>query len=305
MQNKLNSRYNQAVNHMNRLLTQNVKKTKHTSRSIPELERHYKIEKELAQRLKNSAFQERQYLYTQLYNELYQQVTDHPQITRATSPDVQKWIVDRRMSLLKRFLTPETTYLELGPGDCSLSLEVAKQATQVYAVDVSKEITKNLQFPHNFEFIISDGRSVPVPENSVDVAYSHQLMEHLHPEDALDQLKNIYRALAPDGIYICITPNRLSGPHDISKYFDKVATGFHLKEYTLTELRSIFLQAGFRDVFWIKNKNKMFLKLHLNESMNMLLKTVETILEVSPYSLRKLVANTPLLFRGMTVIGIK
>ena len=37
------------------------------------------------------------------------------------------------------------------------------------------------------------------------------------------QLKNIYSALFPDGVYICLTPNRLSGRHDISRYFDEVA----------------------------------------------------------------------------------
>ena len=73
-------------------------------------------------------------------------------------------------------------------------------------------------------------------------------MEHLHPDDALEQLWNIYSALAPDGVYICITPNRLSGPHDISRYFDDIATGFHLKEYTITELMDIFKKAGFSKV---------------------------------------------------------
>jgi hypothetical protein len=31
-------------------------------------------------------------------------------------------------------------------------------------------------------------------------------MEHLHPEDAFEQLRNIIRALAPGGRYVCITP---------------------------------------------------------------------------------------------------
>ena len=39
-------------------------------------------------------------------------------------------------------------------------------------------------------------------------------------------LANLYRALKPGAVYVCITPNRLSGPHDISLYFDSVATGF-------------------------------------------------------------------------------
>ena len=64
----------------------------------------------------------------------------------------------------------------------------------------------------------------------------------------MKQLKNIYQALAPGGSYLCFTPNRLSGPHDISKYFDEVATGFHLREYTNTELVAIFKKTGFSEI---------------------------------------------------------
>ena len=75
-----------------------------------------------------------------------------------------------------------------------------------------------------------------------------QLMEHLHPDDALDQLQNIFTALTSAGVYLCITPNRLNGPHDISMYFDEVATGFHLHEYTITELSDLFKKVGFSKV---------------------------------------------------------
>ena len=73
-------------------------------------------------------------------------------------------------------------------------------------------------------------------------------MEHLHPDDSRDQLQNIYGALEPGGKYICITPNRLTGPHDVSKFFDDVATGFHLKEYTLGELSTLFARIGFSEL---------------------------------------------------------
>ena len=43
----------------------------------------------------------------------------------------------------------------------------------------------------------------------------------------------------------CITPNRLNGPHDDSSHFDREATGFHVKEYTVTELARLFRAAGF------------------------------------------------------------
>jgi hypothetical protein len=68
-------------------------------------------------------------------------------------------------------------------------------------------------------------------------------------------LSQIYTALAPGGRYVCITPNRPTGPHDISKYFDTVATGLHLQEYTTTELARLMRCAGFeRAEAWVTRK---------------------------------------------------
>jgi SAM-dependent methyltransferase len=127
-------------------------------------------------------------------------------------------------------------------------MALAPLVRQVYGLDVSAEITSRVALPPNFKLILSDGTSVPLPPDSVDVAYSNQLMEHLHPDDAFEQLQGIWRALRPGGVYICVTPNRVNGPHDISQYFDSVATGFHLKEYTVAELSQLFRKVGFREV---------------------------------------------------------
>ncbi|MEL7038719.1 MAG: class I SAM-dependent methyltransferase [Cyanobacteria bacterium J06592_8] len=278
---------------------------KSDQRSLEQIKEHYEIEKKLFSQLRNSTQGERKELYTKLYDELFEKVRDHPLLTRRSDSEATNWIVDQRMQLLGRFLTPETIYLEVGPGDCSVALDVAKRVKKVYAADVSTEITKRPDLPNNFELIISDGCSIPAPENTVNVAYSHQLMEHLHPEDALDQLQNICKALAPGGIYICITPNRLSGPHDISQYFDEVATGVHLKEYTVTELDKLFIQAGFSSVKWVKSKKNMHIEIPLVRGVVLLVGLAEDTLAKLPYETRRSIASTPLLFRGMTIIGKK
>ena len=215
-------------------------------RSNERIRQHYLIEKELAARLRTASKQERQYLYTEVYDELFRRVPDHPQLYLKLDTAAQQGNLNSRLALLRKHLSPDLTYLEIGPGDCSLANEVARLVRKVYAVDVSHEITKEVELPDNVELIISDGSSIPVPNDSIDLAYSDQLMEHLHPDDAVDQLANIYRSLVPGGRYVCITPNRLSGPHDVSQYFDDVASGFHLKEYTLRELSGIFSRVGFR-----------------------------------------------------------
>ena len=248
-------------------------------RNFQQLKEHYEIERELAGRLRNAPKEERKQLYASLYDELFERVPHHPQLTRKRDSKVSRERVDRQMRFLNNFLSPETIFLEMGTGDCSLALEVARSVRKVYAVDVSKEITQNPDYPANYELIISDGCSIPIPENSVTVAYSDQFLEHLHPDDILEQLRNTYKALTPGGVYICITPNRLSGPHDISKYFDKVATGFHLKEYTNTELINIYRKLGFSRVYIYSGGKKV--------SDLFPIKLYEMFLAMLPYPLRK------------------
>lgn len=222
----------------------NIMDEKEKPRTIAQLREQYLIERELSDRLRHASKKDRGALYSKIYDELYRRVPHHPQLTRKISAAKSDWNIRSQVNFLRRFITSSTTFLEIGPGDCRLSFAVAQMAKQVFAVDVSSEITKSSDCPSNFELIISAG-SIPLPDNSIDVAYSNQLMEHLHPDDAMEQLAHVCRVLKPGGKYVCVTPNRLNGPHDISKYFDEIATGLHLREYTVTELSSIFREAGF------------------------------------------------------------
>lgn len=206
---------------------------------------HYEIEKALADRLRSSSRSDRARLYPQLYDELIRRVPHHPMLQRRADAREKAFAVAVRMALVARFLGPDTIFLELGTGDGSFSREVARRVKRCYALDVSRELVEP-GGPPNMETIISDGCSIPVADASVTLAYSWQLMEHIHPDDALEQLRNLFRALAPGGLYVCTTPNRLNGPHDVSQHFDTVATGFHLKEYTYTELSALFRSVGFR-----------------------------------------------------------
>jgi SAM-dependent methyltransferase len=216
------------------------------TRPLEQLRREYELEKRYAARLMASDRSERAALYTTVYDEYLRAVGDGFYGRVAGDAAYRRRQVATAMKLLQPYLRAESVYLELGPGDCDVAIEAAKRAKLVYAVDVSREITAGLNCPENFRLVISDGVSVPVPAGSVDLAYSNQLLEHVHPDDAEPQLRNVHAALRPGGVYICRTPNALSGPHDISAYFDDVPHGFHLKEYTFGELRRLFRRVGFR-----------------------------------------------------------
>jgi SAM-dependent methyltransferase len=159
--------------------------------------------------------------------------------------DEQASHADLQVALIRQFLPPGGSYVEIGAGDCATVRRVATFARAAIAVEVSAAIVPT-DLPPNVDVAISDGVTVPVPSRSADLIYSNQLMEHLHPDDAMEQLRNIAAALRMGGKYICITPNRLTGPHDISAGFADEAQGFHLREYTYHELTDAFRHAGFR-----------------------------------------------------------
>jgi SAM-dependent methyltransferase len=263
---------------------------------------HYVVEKELATRLRTASRQERPSVYADVYDELYRRVPDHPQLTQKASAADSAAAVERQMRFLRRFLEPGTTLLEIGSGDCGLSMAAAQICGFVHAVDVSVEITKGLKFPENVRPALSDGITIPVPPNSVSVAYSNQLMEHLHPDDAIEQLQNIFRALEPGGSYICITPSPLNGPHDVSQHFDLVAKGFHLKEYSVTELDVLFRTVGFTRLRVYVGAKGIYVSVPV-----VALKVVESALGLLPVRLRRRVAMTRAMnaLLGKPLVGTK
>ncbi len=224
-------------------------KLRQDARSHQRIRFHYDVETMLARRLMNSDKADRSTLYTECYEELFRTVSDHPQLTNKHGADAEG--IHRQLRLLLPMLDRESTLLEIGAGDCRLSIAASPHARKVIALDVAPAIMRRDDFPPNVEPCLSDGTSIPVPPGSVDVAYSNQLMEHLHPDDALEQVRNVFAALKPGGRYFCVTPNRLHGPHDVSRYFDDVATGLHLREYSCAELAEVMRRVGFRDVRFV------------------------------------------------------
>jgi SAM-dependent methyltransferase len=262
---------------------QRVIKAYGEKRSEERIRFHYETETMLAKKLMNSRKEVRSNLYKECYEELFQTVHDHPQITNKYDNDAD--LVKRRLRMLLPMLDKDSTLLEIGAGDCRLSIAAAPHVRRVIALDVSPAIMFRNDVPPNVTPCLSDGTSIPVVPDSVDVAYSDQLMEHLHPDDALEQLRNVFLALKPGGRYFCITPNRLHGPHDVSRYFDDVATGLHLREYTNRDLDDMMRQVGFRDIrALVVAKGRKLVELPVR-TVGML----ERLWELLPRSLRSLV----------------
>jgi SAM-dependent methyltransferase len=207
---------------------------------------HYDVERRLAARLRAAPRSERTHVYSEVYSELFESLPDHPQHT-SSGETCGVRIVDR-IRLLAPLLTPDSAYLEIGCGNAGLPIAIGKTVREVFGMDVTDALIDYESAPSNFRFVKTDGVGMPLPDCSIDLAHSDQLMEHLHIDDAEPQVEEIYRVLKPGGRYLCSTPNKVTGPHDISVYFDDTATGFHMKEYDCASLRDILLKAGFSNV---------------------------------------------------------
>ncbi len=275
------------------------------ARTSEQIRRHYEVEKELANRLRAASADERRRMYGSLYDELYRRIDDHPLLARKSLTEEEIWkskAISTQLKFLQKFLNRESVFLEVGAGSCVLSIEVAKLVKQVYAVDVSQEMTRRTWYPQNFALLLFDGCRVPADAKGVNLAYSHQVMEHVHPDDAIEQLRSIYECLLPNGRYVCIVPNRLNGPHDISKYFDKVATGFHMKEYTTGELSRLFKGVGFSKVASYIGARGCYVQFP-----QFALRILESLLAALPHALRTRIGRAvPVrLFLEIRMVGLK
>lgn len=272
-------------------------------RSVERLRLHYTVERQLADRLRDAAnAKERQRICATMYDELFRLVPDHPRLAeKGESTELRERDIAWNMAQLKPYLRPGCTFLEVGAGDCALAARVAQTAAKVFAVDISARARK-AWLPRNVRFVKTSGTDIGVPIETVDLAFSDQLMEHLHPDDALAQLRNIRRVLKPGGVYMCVTPNRLYGPSDVSGYFEDVARGFHLREYSVREIRAIFREAGFPKTHVYIGARGLFLRCPA-----ILVEALEATIEWLPTRLRRSVAKIPILrsLLGVRVAGIR
>jgi len=215
------------------------------SRTLEQRRRHFEVERELAQRLLHSSRAQRTELFRTMYDELFARVPDHPRLVRRDTAEKSRQAVAARMALLRGQLAGVKTFLEFAPGDCRLAFEVARQVEKVIAVDISDQTGGMKEIPANFQLLLYDGYQLSLPDNSVDLAYSYQFIEHLHPDDVEGHFQLIRRVLKPGGAYIFSTPHRFSGPHDVSRDFTETPAAFHLKEWTYTEMTALLRQAGY------------------------------------------------------------
>ena len=162
----------------------------------------------------------------------------------------------KRISLYQRIIgLGHERILELGCGIGDLSYNLLKNGKQVLGTDISgKDIELaqtrssfwgiDLSEPSRIEFRRMSAVKMDLPDAHFDWAISTSMIEHLHPDDVDEHLREVCRVLKPGGSYLIWCPNGL-GRHDdreghltmlsYRQWIDKLrGAGFHRFRSTLT-----------------------------------------------------------------------
>jgi len=186
-------------------------------------------------------------LYKEFYNNLFElyKITNPKKLTfgyvRGMMKNYYKWMKGK-------------VVLDFGCGYGISTIEISKYSKFVYGIEANsvviekaKKLSPNI---NNIDFKVINNMEIPLPDNSIDFIFCFDVVEHLYPDDFLTHLKSSKRVLVPGGTYFCLTPNNLFGPFDSTRFYKPHAKseGGHIKEYTYSELISIFRKQGFSNI---------------------------------------------------------
>jgi SAM-dependent methyltransferase len=223
------------------------------ARTPEQIRHHYVVEKAIADRLKAASREKRKAIYPVMYGELFREVPDHPRLTRRENPGTVARYTRSKMRLLRPFFSRNRALAEFASGDGNLAVAASGEFGQVYGIDISDQRKAGMPTPDNMQMVIYNGYDLPLPDASVDVAFSDMLIEHLHPEDTQIHFETVMRILKPGGVYVFRAPHGMSGPWDISRKFATVAECFHLKEWTYAEIVELLKTIGLDrwESYWV------------------------------------------------------
>lgn len=151
--------------------------------------------------------------------------------------------------------------IDVGCGEGYGPSILARRARKVLGVDIAPEVVGHATRQYgtkNLSFRVMDVNRLEVPPQSFDLAVSLQVVEHL--ADVSGYFAEIARVLAPEGVALLSTPNRLT----ISAGSERPVNPFHLREYTPEEfkdvLRGYFEGVEIKGLFharWLKVNEKI------------------------------------------------
>ncbi len=153
---------------------------------------------------------------------------------------------------LKKFNGECHRVLEIGFGSGYGTSYIAPFFQEVSALEVDQEpvqYAKEKYHRENIKFGNYNGKTLPFPDNTFDLVFSFQVIEHVEAD--LDFLKEAKRVLKPSGRLVVTTPNR----NYRLKPGQKPLNRFHVREYAPEDLihlsQKVFNQFEVQGLFGI------------------------------------------------------
>lgn len=217
------------------------------------MDKRSSLEFEYGRRLRECSSEERQDLYAEAYSKTVEAgAADMPEDIESRTAGTSRGLV----TALQKICRKSDSVLEVGCGRGYTCLNLAPYVESIVGTDVSEPSlreTDQVLKDHG----VTNARTESVNAFDLDKAFepasfdkiiSIDLIEHLHPDDALRHVKSACAALKPGGAIIVVSPNRVTGPHDITRtHFpdSREPKGFHLNELSQRELIETLRPFGF------------------------------------------------------------
>jgi 2-polyprenyl-3-methyl-5-hydroxy-6-metoxy-1,4-benzoquinol methylase len=215
------------------------------------------LEIKYGQKLRKCTKNERNRLVEEAYNAVRALGTDER--SKNTPEGRTAGTSQRLIKALTMLCTHNDRVLEIGCGRGYSCLMIAPYIKSIVGIDASKpniEEAKEILLKNNIRnfqlyHLLTDLLLENFDPQSFDKIISIDVLEHLHPEDYLTHLSDAFKMLKPRGYYIAVGPNRLTGPHDVTRIVYPYATepmGFHLNEFSYKDIVSDMRDVGFRNI---------------------------------------------------------
>jgi ubiquinone/menaquinone biosynthesis C-methylase UbiE len=114
------------------------------------------------------------------------------------------------MAYVERWVRPDMTVLEVGPGGGKWTVRIAPKAKRVIVLDVAEEMLKRTKVRcdsvglKNVEYLLANGKDFqPIAEETIDFFFSYDVFVHIALEDTWPYAQEIARVLKPGGLGAC------------------------------------------------------------------------------------------------------
>jgi ubiquinone/menaquinone biosynthesis C-methylase UbiE len=112
-----------------------------------------------------------------------------------------EWKQDILDTYLFPYIPAGKTVLEIGPGAGRWTEILQERVEKLFVLEVAEQALSLCRerfdgFP-NIEFLLGDGRTIQVPDSSLDAIWSYDVFVHINPADAQSYFREFGRVLKP------------------------------------------------------------------------------------------------------------